>query len=212
VLEFDTLQGSFFQNSTFTLGGLPSGEFNLEVKQIGECSGSRSLPFRITEPEQIRIFAREFRESASGFRLGSVLLDSVKGGFRPYQLQFNEGAAFTYLADTLFRRLNPGDYPIQVRDSVGCVVETIISIDEDLELAVPNLFTPNADGFNDRFEIRNLPAGCRLVVKDRWGKEVFASGDYRNNWDGKDQDEGTYFWSLYIPARESLSGWVDIQR
>ena len=77
---------------------------------------------------------------------------------------------------------------------------------------VPNLFTPNGDDLNDRFEIRNLPAGCRLVVKDRWGKEVFESDSYQNSWDGKDQDPGTYFWHLEIPGQEGKSGWVELQR
>jgi gliding motility-associated-like protein len=212
IIAFDTLEGTFFQNSTFTLGGLPSGNFNFEVKQFGECNGSRSFPFSITEPAEVKIFARQFRKSASGFSLGSILLDSVNGGFRPYLMSFNGGAAFTFRADSLFRRLNPGEYILKATDSLGCEVETVIECEEDLLLFVPNLFTPNGDGLNDLFAIRNLPAGCRLQVKDRWGKAVFESENYQNSWDAKGEEAGTYFWSLEIPGQESKSGWVEVQR
>ena len=212
VIAFDTLQGTFFQNSSFVLGGIPAGEFNLEVRQFGACTGSKSIPFTLTQPTQVQVHARMFRKSAEGFSLGSILMDSVTGGVSPYLVSFNEGAAFTYRADSMFRKLSPGNYLIRAVDDSGCVAETLVECEEDLAFFVPNLFTPNNDGVNDKLEIRNLPAGCRLVVKDRWGREVFRSDDYRNEWDGKGEDEGTYFWVLEIPNQDARSGWVNIER
>jgi hypothetical protein len=212
VIAFDTLEGSFFQNSSFELGGIPAGDFNLEVKQFGTCSGSKSIAFSLTQPSEIVIKARMFRKSADGFKLGGILLDSIRGGTQPYLLTFNGGAAFVYKADTLFRNLNPGVYSILVKDFSDCVTEKEIVCEEDEVLFVPNLFTPNGDGFNDRLEIRNLPSGSRLLVKDRWGKEVFRSEDYQNDWAASDQEAGTYFWLLEIPNQEGRSGWINIER
>jgi gliding motility-associated-like protein len=212
VIAFDTLEGSFFQNSSFELGGIPAGDFNLEVKQFGTCSGSKSIAFSLTQPSEIVIKARMFRKSADGFKLGGILLDSIRGGTQPYLLTFNGGAAFAYKADTLFRNLNPGVYALRVKDFSDCFTEKEIVCEEDEVLFVPNLFTPNGDGFNDRLEIRNLPSGSRLLVKDRWGKEVFRSEDYQNDWAASDQEAGTYFWLLEIPNQESRSGWINIER
>jgi len=212
VIAFDTLEGSFFQNSTFELGGIPAGDFNLEVKQFGICSGSKSIPFTLTQPTEIVIHARMFRKSANGFKLGGVRLDSIKGGSSPYLVTFNAGSAFTYTGDTLFRNLNPGEYMIQVSDDSGCVAEKEIECEDDDDLFVPNLFTPNGDGLNDKLEIRNLPSGSRFIVKDRWGKEIFRSDDYQNDWAGTDQEAGTYFWLLEINGQGERSGWVTIER
>ena len=212
VIAFDTLEGSFFQNASFELGGIPAGDFNLEVKQFGLCSGSKSVPFTLSQPTEIIISARMFRKSANGFKLGGVRLDSVNGGSSPYLLTFNGGSAFTYSGDTLFRNLNPGEYTIRVQDDSGCVAEKEVECEDDDDLFVPNLFTPNGDGLNDRLEIRNLPAGSRFLVKDRWGKEVFRSDDYKNDWAGADQEAGTYFWLLEINGQGERSGWVTIER
>ena len=212
IVVQDTLKGSYFQNSTFELGGIPAGDFNLEVLQFGVCSGSKSIPFSLSQPPEIIIHARMFRKSAQGFRLGGVLLDSITGGFKPYLVSFNGGAQFSYHGDSLFRKLNPGAYSIRVQDDTGCVVTNEIECEEDEEIFVPTLFTPNGDDLNDKLEIRNLPAGSRFVVKDRWGKEVFASGDYKNDWDGKDLEIGNYFWRLDMPGLEGKSGWVMIER
>ncbi len=78
-------------------------------------------------------------------------------------------------------------------------------------LYVPNIFTPNGDGSNDSFEIRNLPANAKLVVTNRWGKQVFSSNNYQNDWNGNDAIDGVYFYQLQVDG-EKYTGWVEIMR
>ena len=71
---------------------------------------------------------------------------------------------------------------------------------EVIALQVPNVFTPNGDGINDRFEIRGLTAypDNRLVIFNRWGNEVFNARPYHNDWDGANLSEGTYYYVLEV--------------
>jgi len=78
-------------------------------------------------------------------------------------------------------------------------------------LFVPNIFTPNGDNSNETFFIRNLPANAKLVITNRWGKQVFSSTNYQNNWTGDDVTDGTYFYRLVIEG-EAFTGWVEIMR
>jgi gliding motility-associated-like protein len=78
-------------------------------------------------------------------------------------------------------------------------------------LYVPNIFTPNGDGSNDSFEIRNLPANAKLVVTNRWGKQVYTSSNYQNDWNGNDAIDGVYFYQLQVDG-EKYTGWVEIMR
>ena len=78
-------------------------------------------------------------------------------------------------------------------------------------LYVPNIFTPNGDGSNDSFEIRNLPANAKLIVTNRWGKQVFSSSNYQNDWNGNDAIDGVYFYQLQVDG-EKYTGWVEIMR
>lgn len=79
---------------------------------------------------------------------------------------------------------------------------------------IPQAFSPNGDGKNDRFEIVGLEnySGSKLKVLNRWGREVYTSDDYQNNWDGASLEEDTYFFLLEIPGVELKKGYVVIKR
>jgi len=70
----------------------------------------------------------------------------------------------------------------------------------DATLVIPNLFTPNGDGLNDLFVIRNLLQyqGRELMVINRWGNQVYKSNNYNNDWDGGSLAEGTYYYILRV--------------
>jgi gliding motility-associated-like protein len=83
----------------------------------------------------------------------------------------------------------------------------------DLDIFIPNVFTPNDDGANEVFFIRNLPdAGSELIVTNRWGKEVYVSEGYRNDWKGEGAADGIYFYRLKINGKDPITGWVEIMR
>ena len=77
-----------------------------------------------------------------------------------------------------------------------------------VQLKIPNIFTPNGDGINDFFQIGYGEQGRpindlneyflshKLVIFNRWGKIVYESNDYRNDWDGGKLPDGTYFYVL----------------
>jgi len=56
------------------------------------------------------------------------------------------------------------------------------------ELYVPDVFSPNADGYNDVLYLR-IQTGCLqsmiFQIYDRWGNRVFESTDQNDGWDGK---------------------------
>ena len=97
--------------------------------------------------------------------------------------------------------------------------ETCPSSEDEVTLAfsdfdIPQAFSPNNDGKNDRFEIVGLEnySGSTLKVQNRWGREVFRSDNYQNDWDGAGLEEDTYFYLLEIPSIEIKKGYVVIKR
>ena len=56
-----------------------------------------------------------------------------------------------------------------------------------IELGVPNAFTPNGDGLNDRWVIYNIHKhpGTIVRVYNIRGIEIYHSTNYKNDWDGK---------------------------
>jgi hypothetical protein len=85
---------------------------------------------------------------------------------------------------------------------------------------VPNIMTPNNDGFNDEFIIPCLDQypDNELRVYNRRGDRVYYSRAYDNSWEGTFNGEllpaGTYFYILKLTpdSEESLQGYFTIIR
>lgn len=67
-------------------------------------------------------------------------------------------------------------------------------------LVIPNVITPNGDGFNDRWRIDGLAdyADHELYIVNRWESTVFQTQAYRQDWDGEGLPDGTYFYLLRV--------------
>ncbi len=83
--------------------------------------------------------------------------------------------------------------PEGCKDSLSVKIEVIDDI-----LTIPNVITPNGDGRNDYFEVKNLDSylSNELLVYNRWGKKVYEKANYQNDWDGSNADDGTYYFVL----------------
>jgi gliding motility-associated-like protein len=102
---------------------------------------------------------------------------------------------------------------VEIVDSVGCFIELIARVPLDTDIFIPNIFTPNDDGLNDNFFIRNLPdEGAQLIISNRWGKQVFESDNYQNNWTAEDVSDGIYFYRLKVEDSDPITGWVEVLR
>jgi hypothetical protein len=90
------------------------------------------------------------------------------------------------------------------------------------KLLVPNVFTPDASpGFNDNFEIvfgsdmitpADIGLKVQLTVLDRWGKKVFESQDYHNDWKGNGLASGVYYVHLNVGDVATCKEWLHIMK
>ncbi|RTQ48164.1 gliding motility-associated C-terminal domain-containing protein [Hymenobacter gummosus] len=81
-------------------------------------------------------------------------------------------------------------------------------------LAFYNIITPNGDGLNDVFTIKNveLYPGNRIAIFNRWGREVYRTTNYRNTWNGEAQPTGTYYFLFTEASGKVTKGWFEITR
>lgn len=83
-----------------------------------------------------------------------------------------------------------GQIIVTATNSLGCSTQSnllmqLVPCDQTL-LWVPNSFTPNGDGINDRF----TPKGVNLryyemTVYDRWGQELYFTRNINGGWNGR---------------------------
>ena len=101
-----------------------------------------------------------------------------------------------------FVYMKPGIYRVDLTNQCGTYSDSVYIDFHNCQscVNVPNVFTPNADGMNDRFTpLYDCNVGkYTLKVFNRWGQQVFESHNIADGWDGrmegKQQELGTYAW------------------
>lgn len=97
-----------------------------------------------------------------------------------------------------------GMYSVSVSDKNGCTNTATVNVkkaEQVTSVTVPNIFTPNGDTHNDVFEFStNDLAVNEFNIYDRWGKLVYSAQNTPVNWDGKQADDGTYFWTAVFSS------------
>ncbi|UII30376.1 gliding motility-associated C-terminal domain-containing protein [Fulvivirga ulvae] len=223
-------QQFLIQNRTFL-------NFNKEyrLRLVQEQAACPEVEIVYEHPEILRIPTKLFAlvgETTSSLPdkfTGSMQIHEFSGGEPPYLIRIELDSAAvpgqSYITDYDTVRLNnnleferiyedipAGRYFIEVSDELGCVLPLTGRVPLNTDLFVPNIFTPNGDGYNDTFFVRNLPEfDVELVVTNRWGTEVYKSDDYKNDWTGDDIPDGIYFYKIDV-AGEVYNGWVEIMR
>lgn len=104
-------------------------------------------------------------------------------------------------------------YIVKITDTNGCDVWDTISItiddacDDNADVFVPNSFSPNDDGQNDKLQLYEMGAAEMIyfAVYNRWGEKVFESSEITQTWDGtqrgKPCNTAVYGWLLKITCK-----------
>jgi gliding motility-associated-like protein len=118
-----------------------------------------------------------------------------------------------------------GQYPITVHGAgsinyaITYVPGTLVIAPINKILVIPNTFTPNGDGINDRWEINHIGdySNCTVNIYNRYGEKILTSNGYGIPWDGKykgkDVSTGTYYYIIDLKTgSKPLSGWIAVIR
>lgn len=161
---------TIFTSDTIHVYIIPAPEINIPESQT-ICGSEPLIIYATDNPSYTNLYSYEW--SASPTKAGFLKLD----------------------------KLAPGKYPMTVKvkgcKTYGSKFEIIVN---DCALKIPNVFTPNNDGFNDYFVIDGLNSypGSLLIVFDRNGRTVYQTNNYQNNWDASGVESGSYFYTLRL--------------
>jgi gliding motility-associated-like protein len=108
-----------------------------------------------------------------------------------------------------------GNYPVMlvVTNTEGCTDTIIIEMLVITEIVVPNVFnTGSLEPKNSVFYIQylDLYPNSKLYIYNRWGKRVYKSDNYQNDWDGENHSEGTYFYVLEVSDGTTRRGSITV--
>ncbi len=113
-------------------------------------------------------------------------------------------------------------YIVEGTDLNGCKNSDTLTIKvEDDFLVIPyNIITPDGNGKNDLWVIKNIESypNNHVVILDEWDMKVFEKNSYQNDWSGKNLTgeilpDGTYFYILtFTDSKKSYKGFITLLR
>jgi gliding motility-associated-like protein len=165
-----------------------SGTYWVEVTASGGCKASDTIEIALNPSPEVDLGQDTIIE------IGETLELDAGPGLTYYFWQ--DGSSGRY-----YEVKQQGTYWVTVRNENCEASDTIYVIVDDCvaSLTIPNCFTPNGDGYNDRFNIvsANLD-NFELMIFNRWGQLIFETKDVYEGWDGKVHGVlsavGTYFY------------------
>ena len=113
---------------------------------------------------------------------------------------------------------NSGSFFFIITDTNNCSVKEKfeVTVLPRLEIIIPTIITPNGDGINDKFIIKNRECcdDFKIWIYNRNGNEVYSSINYNNDWDGKYNGnilpEGPYYYIIECCKNKTYKGSVNI--
>lgn len=142
----------------------------------GHCSSKMSLKVDVHEIPALEVVL-EIAEDG----IQRNLLAQAEGGSSPYTYTLDN---FLSNDDGRFDNVGGGYHQISLVDYYGCSTDTTVSV--TLPLVPDKFFTPNGDGNNDLWQIRNIESVPAYVyIYDRFDRKVaeYTPGSF-TGWDG----------------------------
>lgn len=183
---------------------LTKGNYTASVTDANNCTVSGL--FTVLEPQAMVVSVETTPATVDAPDCDGAARVTVTGGTRPYAYVTNVPNAKS--TDSVFIKLCPGDYALEIVDSRGCKTSpermTFTILDRTLPcLDARTVITPDGDGANETLEIRCIEelTDNRIFIFNEWGQKVFEAQNYNNNWNGTTQNgeelpEGAYFYVL----------------
>lgn len=210
------LNGSAYSSESL-FAGLPVGEYTLNIQDVNGCNWA--VETAIAPAPAFVIDAGEDEEMAFGdnLRLGAMPVDPLIN----YQWSGGPIMDCDTCATPLVAPEETTLYHLLATDENGCTAEDVVTVfvTKLNEVFIPNAFSPDGDGFNDRFRIyggKQLIRISTLRIFDRWGVLVYqendlSSGEETRAWDGQFQGQpmpsGVY---VYIAEVLFLDGSTEV--
>jgi gliding motility-associated-like protein len=209
-----SINGGVFQASGL-FNGLAGAAYTVTVRDVNLCTVT--VPVTISEPATLSISNTKVDASCPGVTDGSILL-TITGGTQPYSVIWSDGVLTQDRPN-----IADGTYSVVVTDKNGCAASldiTVNVIGSDQCIEIPTIITPNNDGFNDTWQIKNIDLfpNAEVFVYTRWGKLVFhtknlSANQWNGTFNGTPLPTDSYHYVLYLnDGSKPRSGVISIIR
>ncbi|MNX24291.1 hypothetical protein D3C86_543080 [compost metagenome] len=183
-----------------------AGDYYVNVTDANGCTKTKSFKIILSEPATI---------TGADVKDFSGIDNSVKilyTGVGNYEFSI-DGSVFQ--DDPTFTQISPGVYNAIVRDKNGCGLSNVFQI---YVLDYPRFFTPNGDGYNDLWVIKNIDQmpDYTISIFDRYGKLLKQMNQNGSGWNGifngREMPSDDYWFTLLFVNGKNVKGHFSLKR
>ena len=169
----------------FEMVNVPEGNYVLQVMDMNQCV--QSFPIQIAEVPWPVLDFSIIPSPACTERPVTFSIDSDKEITSWYWVFDNDNYSEAQYPVQEF--YYPGEHEVSlfVQDIHQCTIDTTLYfyLLPEMNIWIPNAFTPNNDGLNDFFGAEGMGVeNFHMQIFDRWGEVIFESYDMNRKWDG----------------------------
>lgn len=204
-----TKDGALLTNASNSLNTQNPGTYEVTATNSFGCSATQS--FEVLPSSQAVIDELIIADLRDDNSVEIVLQPQSLGDY-----EFGLNDAYHFQSSGVFQNIAPGIHEITIRDKNGCrPLTTTIHV-----LGAPKYFTPNADGFNDTWNLKGAVAGLhdyiRIHIYDRFGKLIKEIAPIGDGWDGTYQGNPApstdYWYKIETPEGRIAKGHFSLKR
>ncbi|MCC6837435.1 MAG: gliding motility-associated C-terminal domain-containing protein [Bacteroidia bacterium] len=203
--SYQWFNGTTAVGTDSVLSNVSSGNYSLIVTDQAGCSDTS---FVMSVPSAGGISVSLTANPTSGMEPFNTNVLATTSTTANSYTWFNNNTLLAGETDSIanLTGLTQGTYntTVIVTDSYGCAdTATItISVDGNIDIVIPNVFSPNGDNTNDVFFI--TAEGYKelhMEIYDRWGLKLWEVTGLNPSWDGRttaglEVTDGTYYYIL----------------
>jgi len=193
-------------DTTNSISVSTAGNYSVTVTNANGCNATKK--FTVTSSEIATITGAIVSDFVANEN--SVLIEYTGVGNYEFSL---DGIIFQ--DNPLFTGIAPGKYFAYVRDKNGCGLSAPFEV---YVLDYPRFFTPNGDGYNDIWKIKNLDLfpNATITIYDRYGKFLHKINAINTSWNGiyigKELPSDDYWFNLNFGDGKIIKGHFTLKR
>lgn len=202
--EWNTNPPQFSQQIIVNSGGI----YEVTVTNALNCSKTKTFNIEASGIATIEeIIINDFQENNSA----TIEISPTSLGDYEYSLD-----GINYQNSNVFSNLLADEYTVYVQDKKGCgiTLETFYILD------YPRYFTPNNDGYNDAWNIKNLESrgleNSLITIYDRYGKLLKQLIGNSSGWNGTLNNEvlpaADYWFTIELTNGKTVKGHFSLIR
>ncbi|HMI64957.1 MAG TPA: PKD domain-containing protein [Cyclobacteriaceae bacterium] len=201
------------QQAQFSVAPEDTIRYFVTITDIRGCVANDTVKISVVPGVDLKFDARKVYDC---FSRPSVQVTNRTDPKEEVFFDFGDGTTTDQDQDT-HQFQKDGTYPVRlVGRKEFCVYDTTIDLPV-YELKVPNVITPGTPDLNDTFVIQyagrpisESTLRASLSIFNRWGKKVYQTDDYRDDWSAENVDAGVYYYKAEIVGETTCKGWVQV--